>query len=197
MGNFQKQRISSGPWFEKEMHKEGLQRNPWSMLARSCFPWTDDSTQFVVHGTFLQEQDHTYRMSEAEYFHYTQNCWISLNKSGNNTNQWENFLTSTKRFLHLKRLHREAGGQQLGPIPYWKYKDGDRHRVLPPPGGNGANPGGLPKNSKKVNKEAKQRLSIELGNPCCRTLAKTSDEWLSRVHVFFTARSFTADGGLL
>ena len=27
------------------MRKEGLLRNPWSILARSCFPWTDDSTQ--------------------------------------------------------------------------------------------------------------------------------------------------------
>ena len=26
----------------------------------------------------LEEQDHTYRMSESEYFHYRQNWWISL-----------------------------------------------------------------------------------------------------------------------
>ena len=32
-----RQRISSGPYFEKEMQKEGLQRNPWSFLARSWF----------------------------------------------------------------------------------------------------------------------------------------------------------------
>ena len=30
----------------------------------------------------LAEQDHTYRMSESEYFRYKQNWWISLNKSG-------------------------------------------------------------------------------------------------------------------
>ena len=29
----------------------------------------------------LAEQDHTYRMSEAEYFHYRQNWWISLSIS--------------------------------------------------------------------------------------------------------------------
>ena len=34
----------------------------------------------------LAEQDHTYHMSEEEkYFHYKQNWWISLNKSGNDT----------------------------------------------------------------------------------------------------------------
>ena len=32
-----KQRISSGPYFQKLMQKEGLQRNPCSILARSCF----------------------------------------------------------------------------------------------------------------------------------------------------------------
>ena len=33
----------------------------------------------------LAEQDHTYRMSESEYFHYRQNWWITLSKSGHNT----------------------------------------------------------------------------------------------------------------
>ena len=38
-------------------------------------------------------------------------------------------------------------------MPYWKYlqRQPSSHRVLPPLGGNGVNPGGLPKNSKKVN----------------------------------------------
>ena len=31
--------------------------------------------------------------------------------------------------------------------------NGNRHRVLPPPGVNGENPGGLPKNSKKVKEQ--------------------------------------------
>ena len=31
----------------------------------------------------LAEQDHTYQMSESEYFHYRQNWWITLNESGN------------------------------------------------------------------------------------------------------------------
>ena len=48
----------------------------------------------------LAEQDHTYRVSEAEYFHYRQNWWISLNKSGNDTQPVRKGLTSTKRCLH-------------------------------------------------------------------------------------------------
>ena len=53
-----------------------------------------------------------------------------------------------------------------GPYPTGSTRSGDRHRVLPPPGGNGVNPGGLPKNSKKVNKRGcMQRFTIERGDP--------------------------------
>ena len=33
----------------------------------------------------LADEDHTCRMLESEYFHYKQNWWVSLNKSGNDT----------------------------------------------------------------------------------------------------------------
>ena len=100
----------------------------------------------------LAEEDHTYRMSESEYFHYRQNWWISLNKSGNTTEPTRKRSDFNQALSTLKRLHRKAGGRQLRPTPYWKYQQRNRHRVLPPPSGNGANPGGLPMNSKKVNK---------------------------------------------
>ena len=113
----------------------------------------------------LAEQDHTYRMSESEYFHNRQNWWISLNKSGNNTQPVRKRSDFNQALSTLNRLHQEAGGQQLRPMPYCT-KNGSRHRVLLPPGGNGENPGGLPKNSKKVNKRGcKQRFAIERGNP--------------------------------
>ena len=34
---------------------------------------------------FLADEDHTYHMSEEEFFYYRQNWWISLNKLGNDT----------------------------------------------------------------------------------------------------------------
>ena len=115
---------------------------------------------------YLAEQDHTYRMSESEYFHYMQNWWISLNKSGKTTEPLRKRSDFNQVLFTLNRLHQEAGGQQLRPMPYWKTKNGNRHRVLHPPGGNGENPGGLPKNSKKVNNRGcKQRFAIERGNP--------------------------------
>ena len=71
----------------------------------------------------LAEQDRTYRMSGAEYFHYRQNWWISLNKSGNDTQPVRKRSDFNQALSTLNRLHQKAGGQQLGPIPYWKYKD--------------------------------------------------------------------------
>ena len=71
----------------------------------------------------LAEQDHTYRMSEAEYFHYRQNWWISLSKAGNDTQPVRRRSDFNQALSTLNRLHQEAGGQQLGPVPYWKYKE--------------------------------------------------------------------------
>ena len=71
----------------------------------------------------LAEQDHTYRMSESEYFHYRQNWWISLNKSGSNTEPVRKRSDFNQALSTLNRLHQEAGGQQLGPTPHWKYKE--------------------------------------------------------------------------
>ena len=82
-------------------------------------------------------------MSEEEYFYYKNNWWISLNKSGNDTQLLRKRSDFKQALSTLKRLHQEAGGDQLEAIPYWKYK----------PGGNGKNPGGLPKNSQNVKKE--------------------------------------------
>ena len=73
-------------------------------------------------GDVLAEQDHTYHMSESEYFHHRQNWWITLNKSGNDTWPVRKRSDVNQALSTLNRLHREAGGQQLRPLPYWKYK---------------------------------------------------------------------------
>ena len=68
----------------------------------------------------LAEQDHTYHRSEEEYFHYRQNCWILLNKSGNNTQPLRERSVFNQALSTLNRLQKEAGGQQLRPMPFWK-----------------------------------------------------------------------------
>ena len=108
-----------------------------------CLKWDD-----------LAEQDFTNRMSESEYFHYRRNWEVSLNKSGNTCGPLRKRSDFNHALSTLNPLHRESRGQQLRPMPTGSTSNGKRHRVLPPLGGTGVNPGGLPKNSKKVKKEA-------------------------------------------
>ena len=76
-----------------------------------CLKWDD-----------LAEQDFTCRMSESEYFHYRQNWWISLNKSGNTGGPLRKRSDFNQALSTINRLHRESGGRQLRPMPYWKYQ---------------------------------------------------------------------------
>ena len=76
-----------------------------------CLKWDD-----------LAEQDFTYRMSESEFFHCRQNCWISL-KSGNTGGPLRKRSDFSQALSALNRLHRESGGQQLRPMPYWEYQE--------------------------------------------------------------------------
>ena len=77
-------------------------------------------------------------------------------------------LTSTKRCLHeiVYTEHLEANNS--GPCLIGSIRNGNRHRVLPPLGGNGVDLGGLPKNSKKVDERGcVQRFMMERGSPLC------------------------------
>ena len=67
------------------------------------------------------QKDFTYHMTQAEYFRYGKNWWISLNNSGKNgpvrnRSDFNDLLTI------LNRLHQESGEQQLRPVPFWKYQ---------------------------------------------------------------------------
>ena len=113
---------------KKRCEKEWLQRNPWSILARSCFPRTNDrktnyrDEEVCRAWDVLAEQDHTCHVSEAEYFHY-RTIGGSLSISLANDTQPVRKRSDFKQALStLKRLHQEAGGDQLEPIPCWKYK---------------------------------------------------------------------------
>ena len=52
------------------------------MIFRKCMLEHDRDEDVCLKWDDLAEQDFTYRMSESKYFHYRQNWWISLNKSG-------------------------------------------------------------------------------------------------------------------
>ena len=71
----------------------------------------------------LAEQDHTYRMSEAEYF-TTGKIGRSLSISQETIpNPMRKRSDFNQALSTLNRLHQEAGRQQLGPPPCCKYTE--------------------------------------------------------------------------
>ena len=87
----------------------------------------------------LADKDFSHYMTESESFRYKQNWWISLNKSGN-TGQLRNRSDFNEALEHDHSDRCHSGST----------RNGTHHRVLPPVGGNGVDPGGLQNNSKKV-----------------------------------------------
>ena len=160
---------------------------------------TIEMKKLVVHGTFLQNKMTTTECQNQNTV-TTGKIGGSFSTSQEMTpNGWENVLMSNKRCLHKhvytkKSENNNSGGHSTGSI-----SDGDQHRLLPPPGGNGKNPGGLPKDSSEINKEAANKGLLSNGATRClqnfggivrRMAFKNSFHFISD-------RSFTADGGLL
>ena len=153
------------------MHKGGLQRNPWPD-EEVCRAWD-----------VLADEDHSHQMSWEEYFYYKKNRRISLNKSGNDTQPLGKRSGFKQALSTVKHLHQEAGGDQLEPIPHWKYEQW------------------RPASSfflylvvlaivlvvflrihRKSRRKRQANACDRSGQPVVhRTLAKTSDEWLSRM----------------
>ena len=139
----------------------------------------------------LADQDHTYHLSEEEYFYYKNKWWLHLNKSGSDTLPLRKRSDFKQALSTLERLHQESGGEQLGPkewrpasssfSTWWEWQDSWW-------------------SSKKIRKSRKwQAKSWERsGRPVVySTLAKTSEDGFQEFICFVTDRSFTADGGLL
>ena len=101
----------------------------------------------------LADEDHTYHLSEEEYFSYKDKLWLHSKKSGSDTLPLRKRSDFKQALSTLNLYTKKLEDNNSGPYPTGSTRNGDRHRVLPPPGGNGENPGGLPKNSKKVKKE--------------------------------------------
>ena len=61
----------------------------------------------------LADEDHTYDMTEEEYFYYRNNWWLHPNKSGNDTQPLRKRSDFKQALSTLERLHQEAGGEQI------------------------------------------------------------------------------------
>ena len=70
----------------------------------------------------LADEEHTCHMSQEEYFYYRNTWWLHLNKFANDTQPLRKRSDFKQALSTLNRLHQEAGGDQLEPIPCWKYK---------------------------------------------------------------------------
>ena len=70
----------------------------------------------------LADEDHTYYLSENEYFYYKNKWWLHLNKSGSDTLPLRKRSDFKQALSTLERLHQEDGGEQFAPTPYWKNK---------------------------------------------------------------------------
>ena len=70
----------------------------------------------------LADEDHTYHLSEEEYFTTGKNWWISLNKTGNYTQPLRNRSDFKQALSTLERLQQEAGEEPHVPTNSYKHK---------------------------------------------------------------------------
>ena len=70
----------------------------------------------------LADEDHTYHLSEQEYFYYKNKWWLHLNKWGSNTLPLRKRSDFKQALSTLERLHQEAGAEPYVPTYSCKHK---------------------------------------------------------------------------
>ena len=80
-----------------------------------------DRTEDCIQMDELAQKDFSDHMTQAEYFRYRKNWWISLNNSGK-TGPVRDRSDLNDALTTLSRLHHESGERKLRPVPFWKYQ---------------------------------------------------------------------------
>ena len=164
------------------MQKKWLQRNPWSILAKSCFPWTDDSTHsrwrsLSCMGCSCRTRLHLSYVRRRIL--PLQTKFVDLSRRRETTpNQWEkrsdfNQTLSTLRTFTPRcwrtstRAHTplEVQGMETGIEFFFFLVAMARILVV------------FLRIQESQERGDKQRFTIERENP-----SKTSDKWFSRIH---------------
>ena len=183
-----KQRISSGPPIEEEMQKKKFQgihdRFLRDHVFRERMIENNRDEEVCRAWDVLAEQDHTYRMPEEEYFYYKNKWWITLTKSGNTAGPLRKRSDFKQALSTLERLHQEDGGEQFAPtslleeqtmevsIEFVLHMVGMARLLVV-----------FLRIHRKSRRRRQAKACHRSGQPVVyRTLAKTSDEWLSRIH---------------
>ena len=81
----------------------------------------DRTEKVCIQMDEIAQKDFSFHMTQAEYFRYRKNWWISLNNFGK-TGKVRDRSDFNDALTTLNRLHQEPGEQQLRPVPFWKYQ---------------------------------------------------------------------------
>ena len=84
---------------------------------RKCMLEHDRDEDVCLKWDDLAEQDFTFECQKQNTFTPGKFWWISLNKSGNDTQPVRKRSDFNQALSTLNRFHRESGGQQLRPMP--------------------------------------------------------------------------------
>ena len=70
----------------------------------------------------LADEDHTYHLSEQEYFYYKHKWWLHSNKAGSNTLPFRNRSDFKQAVSTLERLHQDAAEEPYVPTYSYEHK---------------------------------------------------------------------------
>ena len=145
----------------------------------------------------LADEDHTYHLSEKEYFYYKNKWWLHSNKSGSDTLPLRKRSDFKQALSTLERLHQEAGEEQFVRAHSWKNKQWPSASSSSSTWWKWQHSWWSSKNSESQGRD-KQSLGNERGEPLLTLLWRKPPKMAIKNSIYFvTERSFTADGSLL
>ena len=145
----------------------------------------------------LADEDHTYHLSEKEYFYYKNKWWLHSNKSGSDTLPLRKRSDIKQALSTWERLQQEAGEEPYVPTPYWKNKQWQSAQSSLSTWWNWQDSWWSSYNSESQG-GGKQSLENERGDLLLIVLWRKPPKMAFKNSIYFvTDGSFTADGGLL
>ena len=141
----------------------------------------------------LADDDHTYHLSEQEYFYYKNKWWLHSNRSGSNTLRLRNRSDFKQALSTLERLHQEAREEPYVPTYSYKHKQWQLAQSSSSTWWNWQD-----LEIPKVKEEVSKVLRMNGETRYWQYFGENLRRWLPRIQIHFvTDGSFTADGGLL